>query len=97
MVNDPQNGLEIKQNLLAACKRCHPDANTNFPDAWMSHYIPSPKHYPLVYYVNLFYQYFIPLVLGGMALYIFTDIFHRVTVRRRQRQAEISGSEGQSE
>ncbi len=51
----------------------------------------------LIIFVRIYDQYFIPLVLGGMALYIFTDIFHRVTVRRRQRQAEISGSEGQSE
>ena len=96
-VNDPKNGLEIKQNLLAACKRCHPDANTNFPDAWLSHYIPSPQHYPLVYYVNLFYQYFIPLVLGGMALFIFTDIFRRVKARLWPRRVEISGPEEQSE
>jgi predicted CXXCH cytochrome family protein len=96
-VQDPKNGLEIKQNLLAACKRCHLDANTNFPDAWLSHYIPSQTHYPLVYYVNLFYQYFIPLVLGGMALFILTDIFRRVRARRKPPQVEISSPEEQPE
>jgi predicted CXXCH cytochrome family protein len=95
-VNDPQNGLLLKQNLLTACKRCHPDANTNFPDAWLSHYIPSQQSFPLVYYVNLFYQYFIPLVLGGMALFILTDIFHKLTARFRPRQSEISGPEAHS-
>ena len=97
MVSDPKSGLEIKQNLLAACKRCHPDANTSFPDAWMSHYIPSPQHYSLVYYVNLFYQYFIPLVLGGMALFILTDIFRKVRVRFKPRKVEISSPEEQSQ
>jgi predicted CXXCH cytochrome family protein len=96
-VKDPKNGLEIKQNLLAACKRCHSDANTNFPDAWLSHYIPSQTRYPLVYYVNLFYKYFIPLVLGGMALFILTDIFRRVRARRKPRQVEISAVEEQPE
>jgi predicted CXXCH cytochrome family protein len=96
-VTDPKNGLEIKQNLLAVCQRCHPDANTNFPDAWLSHYIPSQMHYPLVYYVNLFYQYFIPLVLGGMALFIFTDLFHRVRARRQPLQVEASAPEEQAE
>ena len=95
-IDDPQYGLLIKQNILTACKRCHPDANTSFPDAWMSHYIPSPQHYPLVYYVNLFYQYFIPLVLGGMALFILTDIFHKLKSRRKQRQAETADGEAQS-
>ena len=94
-VTDPQNGLEIKQNLLNACKKCHPDANTSFPDAWMSHYIPSPQHYPLVYYVTLFYKYFIPLVIGCMALFIFTDILHRLNNRKKQRLAETTSEEGQ--
>ncbi len=96
-VDDPKNGLAIKQNLLVACQRCHQDANTNFPDAWLSHYIPSQTNYPLVYYVNLFYQYFIPIVLGGMALFILTDIFRRVKARRRPPQVEISAPQEQSE
>ncbi len=96
MVSDPKNGLEIKQNLLTACRRCHPDANTNFPDSWTSHYIPSAQNYPLVYYVNLFYQYFIPLVLGGMALFILTDVFRRLMHRRRPNHAEPTGEEAQT-
>ncbi len=80
-VNDPQKGLEVKQNLLARCQRCHPDAQANFPTAWLSHYIPSPDKYPLVYYVNLFYKFFIPGVLGGMALLVVMDLSSK-TIRR---------------
>jgi hypothetical protein len=72
-VDDPRLGLEIKANLLARCQRCHPDATANFPTAWLSHYIPSPDKAPLVYYVNLFYKFFIPGVLGGMAVLVVLD------------------------
>jgi predicted CXXCH cytochrome family protein len=82
-VNDPVNGLEMKQNLLATCQRCHPDASANFPDAWMSHYIPSPTHDALVYYVNLFYKIFIPAVIGGMTIFVLSDIVRRILDRRK--------------
>ena len=74
----------IQQNLLATCRRCHPDATVNFPAAWLGHYPPDPIHTPLVYYVNLFYRFFIPAVIGGMALFVATDAYR--LLRRRQRR-----------
>ena len=71
--DDPEKGLQVKENLLATCQKCHPDAQDNFPTAWLSHYIPSPDKYPLVYYVDLFYKFFIPTVLGGMAILVVMD------------------------
>jgi hypothetical protein len=82
-VDDPVYGLQMKQTLLLACQRCHPDANLNFPDAWMSHYIPSPSHFPVVYYVNLFYKFFIPGVIGSMGIYVISDIVRRLLNRSR--------------
>jgi len=82
-VDDPVYGLEMKQNLLKVCQRCHPDASANFPAAWMSHYIPSPTHDSLVYYVNLFYKIFIPTVIGGMAIFVISDIVRRLIDRRK--------------
>jgi predicted CXXCH cytochrome family protein len=76
--DDPQKGLKIKQNLLVTCQKCHPDASTNFPDAWLSHYVPSPEKNPLVYYVNLFYRFFIPTVVGGMVVFVASDFGRRV-------------------
>ena len=73
-VNNPKTGLAVKQNLLARCRVCHPDATANFPTAWLSHYIPSPEKYALIYYINLFYQFFIPTVLGGMAILVLLDV-----------------------
>ncbi|HEX7976611.1 MAG TPA: cytochrome c3 family protein, partial [Anaerolineales bacterium] len=84
-VDDPQNGLQVKENLLARCKVCHPGASPNFPTAWLSHYIPSPQRYPLVYTVNTFYKFFIPGVLGGMAVLVILDM--SVLLRKRLRRA----------
>jgi hypothetical protein len=86
-VDDPKTGIEMQQNLLVRCKVCHPDATSNFPTAWMSHYIPSPEHYSLVYYVNLFYKIFIPLVLGGMVALVGMDVGHSFYRRARRNEA----------
>lgn len=79
--DDPQTGIALKENLLGKCQRCHPNATANFPDAWMSHYDASPEKYPLVYYVNLFYKFFIPAVIGGMLFFVITDIIRRAINR----------------
>ena len=71
--DDPQKGLLVRENLLGRCQVCHPDATINFPDAWLSHYIPSPEKYPIVYYVDLFYKFLIPTVIGGMGLLVVLD------------------------
>jgi predicted CXXCH cytochrome family protein len=86
-VKDPQNGLEIKANIQKVCQRCHPDANINFPDAWLSHYIPSPDKAPLVYYVQLFYNIFIPLVIGGMFLYVVLDFIRNLINRSKKKHS----------
>jgi hypothetical protein len=49
----------------------------------MSHYVASPTKFALVYYVNLFYKFFIPAVIGGMLLFVVVDFIGR-TVRARK-------------
>jgi hypothetical protein len=83
-VTDPKSGIEMQENLLVRCQECHPDASINFPSAWMSHYIPSSKNNPLVYYVNLFYIIFIPLVLGSMIALVGLDVGHSIYVKTRR-------------
>ncbi len=87
--DDPQKGLQVKENLLKRCQVCHPDATADFPTAWLSHYIPSPEKYPVVYYVNLFYKFFIPGVLGGMAVLVALD-FMRLMINRFRKQPAVS-------
>lgn len=82
-VDDPDSPV-IKENLVTTCRKCHPNATTAFPSAWLSHYRPSPEHFPLVYYVDLFYRIFIPAVLGGMALFVFGDAGRRIINRRSE-------------
>jgi hypothetical protein len=83
-VDDPGAGIAHKNNLLSKCQQCHPDATTaSFTDSWMSHYEPSPEAWPLVYYVNLFYKIFIPAVLGGMIVFVLSDIYRRFIVRKK--------------
>jgi hypothetical protein len=85
-VDDPESRV-IKENLLPTCQRCHPDATANFPDSWTSHYVPSPEHSQLVYYVNGFYNwFFIPVLIGGMLAYVSLDGFKRIRNRRRGRR-----------
>ena len=81
--DDPNAGIAFKKNLLVKCQQCHPDATTEtFTDSWLSHYEPSPRAFPLVYYINLFYLLFIPVVLGGMLFFVLTDIYRRYKNRR---------------
>ena len=84
-----QNDPAMKVRLLVICQKCHPGATANFPSAWMNHYRPSPEHYPIVYYVNLFYKFFIPGVLGGMAVFVVTDIGRRAVNSRKRAQPAI--------
>ncbi len=74
-----ENSQVIKENLLETCRQCHPDATANFPDAWTSHFEPSPQHNPLIYFVNLFYTIIIPATIGGILFFILTDIYRRIS------------------
>jgi predicted CXXCH cytochrome family protein len=80
-IDDP-NATVYKQNLLKTCQQCHPDATAaSYTGAWMSHYIPSPDKYPLVYYINLFYWILIPVTLAGLLLFIALDVYRRLRQR----------------
>jgi predicted CXXCH cytochrome family protein len=79
--DDPVKGLQVRENLLARCQVCHPDASSNFPDAWLSHYVPSAERHPLVFAVDTFYKFFIPGVLGGMGVIVALDASWRVRQR----------------
>lgn len=76
-----QNASVVKENLLVTCQRCHPDATANFPDSWVGHFVPDRNNYPLVYYVNLFYQILIPTVIGGMAVFVGLDYLRKLINR----------------
>ncbi len=71
----------VKKNLVSRCRKCHVDANDNFPDAWLSHYEPSLKRAPLVFAVMFMYKLFIPLFIVGLVLQILLHLW-RYAVNR---------------
>jgi predicted CXXCH cytochrome family protein len=83
MVTDA-NSTVIKQNLLNTCRKCHPDATINFPDSWVGHFPPTRDRYPLVYWVNVFYRFLIPITIGGMVAFVLIDAGGRIIRRLRK-------------
>lgn len=71
----------VKTRLVNRCRKCHPGADDEFPDAWMSHYEPSLSNAPLVFLINLTYKVFIPFMLVGLILQILLHIW-RYAVNR---------------
>jgi predicted CXXCH cytochrome family protein len=63
------------------CAECHEGAGADLPAAWLSHFRPSLKHAPLVFLVDLFYKFFIPFSVIGLALQVALHLY-RVAVRR---------------
>jgi len=80
-VNDPESRV-LKENLLVTCQKCHPDATANFPTSWLGHYEPSAEDAPLVFFVDLFYKIIIPVTIGGIVVFIGTDITKKLTKKR---------------
>jgi predicted CXXCH cytochrome family protein len=77
MVDDPESTV-IKENLLTTCQKCHPDATSNFPTSWLGHYEPSAEEAPLIFFVDLFYKIIIPVTIGGMLVFIASDISNKI-------------------
>jgi predicted CXXCH cytochrome family protein len=80
-VDDPES---VRENILPTCQRCHPQATIDFPASWLSHYPPSPTRSPLTFYARLFYTILIPVIIGGMALFIVGDVGRRISNRRSE-------------
>ncbi len=79
-------------SLIDTCRKCHHDAPPNYAAAY-GHYRPvrtpvSTGESPVVFWVKLFYQSMIPLILGGMVGYIGLDVRHRLRKRKSSRQPQ---------
>ncbi len=78
---EDKNSPVLKANVVNTCRKCHPSATPDFPDAWLSHYEPSPDKAASVYYVKLFYKFFIPFTICGLALHILLHVW-RIAANR---------------
>jgi predicted CXXCH cytochrome family protein len=72
--DDPGSSV-VKANLVATCRRCHGDATTNFPSAWLGHYEPSIDKAPIVFFVKQYYRLLIPLMVAGLGLNVALDLW----------------------
>lgn len=84
--NTDANSIVIKENLVNACRKCHPEATANFPDSWVGHFPPTKDRYPLVYWVNVFYRFLIPITIGAMVLFVLIDACSRLIRRFRSKR-----------
>jgi predicted CXXCH cytochrome family protein len=71
----------VKNKLLKRCQKCHSNATSNFPDAWLSHYKPSLKVAPLVFIVEQFYKIIMPLMVAGLLFQILLNIWRYLANR----------------
>jgi len=71
-VDDPLSSV-YPDNLQKTCQQCHEEATIRFPQAWLSHYVPTWENSPVLFSVNLTYKFLIPATLGGFMVYIGLD------------------------
>ena len=71
----------VKKNLVQRCRKCHADASDGFPNAWLFHYKPSPKRFPVIFLVNTAYTFFLPIMWLGLILQVLLHIW-RYAVNR---------------
>jgi len=72
--DDPGSSV-IKANLTTTCRRCHGNATPNFPAAWLGHYEPSINKAPIVFFVQQYYRFLIPLMVAGLGLNVALDLW----------------------
>jgi len=95
--DDPRSTI-YPTNIQHTCQQCHEEATIRFPEAWLSHYIPTFKQTPILYLVNIVYGYLlIPGVIGGFLVYIGLDARKRGTEKRKQLDRVIAEAEEELE
>jgi predicted CXXCH cytochrome family protein len=71
-------------NLQATCAKCHPGAGPNWTGAWTGHNEISLERTPFVFYVQSFYQLFMPVVLWASVIYVLLQIIRNTVARVRR-------------
>lgn len=71
-------------NLLATCQNCHPNAGSNWSDAWTGHNQISFERTPWLFYVDQFYKSFTIIILWLCGVYVALQIL-RASVERVRR------------
>ncbi|MDY6821114.1 MAG: cytochrome c3 family protein [Deferribacterota bacterium] len=71
----------LKEKLVKRCRHCHKKASLNFPNAWLSHYIPTFYKTPVLFVIIWFYKFFIIILIVSIILQIFLSIWRYAVSR----------------
>ncbi len=85
---------QIKSMLLQKCQQCHARASGDFPDAWLSHYIPSLSSAPALFIANRAYMLLLPLLLLGMLLQVLLHVWRYVAGQAGLKKAATATADG---
>jgi hypothetical protein len=72
---------EVKATLLKRCQKCHAGATENFPDTWLSHYVPSLEKSPAIFFVNSIYGVLMPIMVVGLLLQVLLHVWRYIANR----------------
>lgn len=72
---------DIKANLAGVCRKCHPNAKKDFPDAWLYHYEPDVHKHPLLFIVGIAFKVFLILMVAGISLQIVLHLWRYASDR----------------
>ena len=81
--DDPNSSVN-PDNLLTTCQKCHPGVGPNWTGAWTGHNQISFERTPWLFYIDLFYATFTPVMLWIAGIYVFLQIL-RATIDRVRR------------
>ncbi|MBT3241411.1 MAG: hypothetical protein HON98_10980 [Chloroflexi bacterium] len=81
--HDDTDSSVMKDNIGVTCQRCHPGADLEFSDSWLSHYKPDLENNTSVYLVTIFYWIIIPGTIGGMLFFIFTQVYRKFIIKKQ--------------
>jgi len=82
---DPGSAVS-PERILSTCQKCHPNATANFTGAFLNHQEPSTTEYPVIFYVKWFYYLLIPLIIGGMLVFVVIDYIRQIIDLRKERR-----------
>jgi len=80
---DPESMVN-PDNLLKTCQKCHPGVSPNWTEAWTGHNEISYERTPWLFYIDVFYKTFTPVMLWVAGIYVFLQIL-RATIERVRR------------
>jgi len=71
-------------NILSTCQQCHPNASSNWTDAWVGHNKINAERTPYLFYIDTFYSSFTPIILVFSFAYVMLQIIHNLLKRVRR-------------